>query len=217
MLFGTRAANSGRCWTKLIRSISSLLLCNNSVTLIDNTQLSLYLGYKRKVSNSHNSHIQSYKCIRVLCSSGSLCSSSHVRPTVAPSSCGTTDWWPRQLVPPNSSQPSTHRQLLPSIRLTYDGANYLRGTGHANGHLYKSSTSKRLAAQIQSTQESHGSWQWSPHYGDSSLKSGLRGIQRLSARYTIGSTAKTNSYIQIAATSSNPNVVVRSSQQTSTR
>jgi cysteine sulfinate desulfinase/cysteine desulfurase-like protein len=27
-------------------------------------------------------HIQLYKCIRVLCSSGSLCSSSHVRPTV---------------------------------------------------------------------------------------------------------------------------------------
>jgi hypothetical protein len=33
------------------------------------------------VSYSHYSHIQSYKCIRVLCSSGSLCSSSHVRPT----------------------------------------------------------------------------------------------------------------------------------------
>jgi hypothetical protein len=65
----------------LVRSISSLLLCNNSVTSIDNTQLSLYLGYKRKVSYSHYSHIQSYKCIRVLCSSGSLCSSSHVRPT----------------------------------------------------------------------------------------------------------------------------------------
>jgi hypothetical protein len=58
------------------------LLCNNSVTWIDNTQLSLYLGYKRKVSYSHYSHtIQSYKCIRVLCSSGSLCSSSHVLPT----------------------------------------------------------------------------------------------------------------------------------------
>jgi hypothetical protein len=41
------------------------------------------LGYKRKVSYSHNSHIQSYKCIRVLCSSGSLCSSSHIRPTAA--------------------------------------------------------------------------------------------------------------------------------------
>jgi hypothetical protein len=27
-----------------------LLLCNNSVTWIDNTQLSLYMGYKRKVS-----------------------------------------------------------------------------------------------------------------------------------------------------------------------
>jgi hypothetical protein len=49
--------------------------------LIDNTQLSLYFGYKRKVSYSHYSHIQSYKCIRVLSSSGSLCSSSHVRPT----------------------------------------------------------------------------------------------------------------------------------------
>jgi hypothetical protein len=69
----------------LVRSISSLLLCNNSVTSIDNTQLSLYLGYKRKVSYSHYSHIQSYKCIRVLYSSGSLCSSSHVRPT---HSCG---------------------------------------------------------------------------------------------------------------------------------
>jgi hypothetical protein len=34
------------------------------------------------VSYSHYLHIQSYKCIRVLCSSGSLCSSSHVRPTV---------------------------------------------------------------------------------------------------------------------------------------
>jgi hypothetical protein len=33
------------------------------------------------VSYSHYSHIQSYKCIRVLCSSGSLCSSSHVGPT----------------------------------------------------------------------------------------------------------------------------------------
>jgi hypothetical protein len=32
------------------------------------------------VSYSHYSHIQSYKCIRVLCSSGSLCLSSHVRP-----------------------------------------------------------------------------------------------------------------------------------------
>jgi hypothetical protein len=30
------------CWTKLIRLISSLLLCNNSVTSIDHTQLSLY-------------------------------------------------------------------------------------------------------------------------------------------------------------------------------
>jgi hypothetical protein len=69
----------------LVCSISSLLLCNNSVTLIDNTQLSLYFGYKRKVSYSHCSHIQLYKCIRVLCSSGSLCSSSHVHPT---HSCG---------------------------------------------------------------------------------------------------------------------------------
>jgi hypothetical protein len=66
---------------KLICSISSLLLCNNSVTLIDNTQLSLYMSYEIKVSYSNYSHIQSYKCIRVLCSSGSLCSSSHVRPT----------------------------------------------------------------------------------------------------------------------------------------
>jgi hypothetical protein len=64
---------------------SSLLLCNNSIALIDNTQLSLYMGYTRKVSYSHYSHIQLYKCIRVLCSSGSLCSSSHVRPT---HSCG---------------------------------------------------------------------------------------------------------------------------------
>jgi hypothetical protein len=64
-----------------IRSISSLLLCNNSVTSIDNTQLSLYLGYKRKVSYSQYSHIQSYKCIRVLCSLGSLYLSTHVRPT----------------------------------------------------------------------------------------------------------------------------------------
>jgi hypothetical protein len=61
--------------------MSSLLLYNNRVTSIDNTQLSLYLGYERKVSYSHYSHIQLYKCIRVLCSSGSLCSSSHVRPT----------------------------------------------------------------------------------------------------------------------------------------
>jgi hypothetical protein len=67
----------------LARSISSLLLCNNSITSIDNTQLSLYLGYKRKVSCSHCLHIQSYKCIRVFCSSDSLCSSSHVRPTGA--------------------------------------------------------------------------------------------------------------------------------------
>jgi hypothetical protein len=58
-----------------------MLLCNNSVTSIDNTQLSLCMGYKRKVSYSHYLHIQSYKCIRVLCSSGSLCSSSHVCPT----------------------------------------------------------------------------------------------------------------------------------------
>jgi hypothetical protein len=35
------------------------------------------------VSYSHYSHIQLYKCIRVLCSSGSLCSSSHIRPTRA--------------------------------------------------------------------------------------------------------------------------------------
>jgi hypothetical protein len=30
------------------------LLCNNSITSIDNTQLSLYLGYKRKVSSGDN-------------------------------------------------------------------------------------------------------------------------------------------------------------------
>jgi hypothetical protein len=82
------------CWTKLIHLISSLLLCNNRVTSIDNTQLSLYMSYKRKVSYSQYLHIQlysitfsiqSYKCIRALCSSGSLCSSSHVCPT---HSCG---------------------------------------------------------------------------------------------------------------------------------
>jgi hypothetical protein len=74
---------------KRICSISSLLLCNNSVTSIDNTQQSLYMGYIRKVSYSHYSHIQSYSIfncinasgfsvprIRVLCSSG-----SHVCPT----------------------------------------------------------------------------------------------------------------------------------------
>jgi hypothetical protein len=69
------------CWTKVICSISSLMLGDNSVTSIDNTQLSLYLGYKRKVSYSHYSHIQLYKCIRVLWSSDSLCSSSHLCPT----------------------------------------------------------------------------------------------------------------------------------------
>jgi hypothetical protein len=74
-------SNRKDVWNDLVCSISSLLLCNNSVTSIDNTQLSLYLGYKRKVSYSHYSHIQLYKCIRVLCSSGSLCSSSHVCPT----------------------------------------------------------------------------------------------------------------------------------------
>jgi hypothetical protein len=45
---------------EIIRLISSLLLCNNSVTLIDETQLSLYMGYKRNVSYSHYSHIQLY-------------------------------------------------------------------------------------------------------------------------------------------------------------
>jgi hypothetical protein len=74
-----------RMLNHLVRSISWLFLCNNSVTSIDNTQLSLCLVYKRKVSYSHYSHIQSYKCIRVLCSLGSLCLSSHVRPT---HSCG---------------------------------------------------------------------------------------------------------------------------------
>jgi hypothetical protein len=39
------------------------------------------MDYKRKVTYSHYFHIQSYKCIWALCSSGSLCLSSHVRPT----------------------------------------------------------------------------------------------------------------------------------------
>jgi hypothetical protein len=58
------------CWTKLIRLVSSLLLCNNSVTSIDNTQLSLYMGYKRKVSYSHYSHIQSYSIFNRINASG---------------------------------------------------------------------------------------------------------------------------------------------------
>jgi hypothetical protein len=84
------------------------LLCNNSVTSIDNTQLSLYLGYKRKVSYSHCSHIQSYICIRVLCSSGSLCSSYHVRPTVP------RDLWLYQYSDEHCHGPS-HSSLLTGL------------------------------------------------------------------------------------------------------
>jgi hypothetical protein len=40
-----------------------MLLCNNSVTSIDNTQLSLYMGYKKKMSYSHSSYIQLYSIV----------------------------------------------------------------------------------------------------------------------------------------------------------
>jgi hypothetical protein len=48
---------------------NSLLLYNNSVTFIDNTQLSLYIGYKRKVSSlslSSYSIISKFSCIHTL-------------------------------------------------------------------------------------------------------------------------------------------------------
>jgi hypothetical protein len=48
-----------------------MLLCNNSVTSIDNTQLSLYVGYKRKVSYSHYPHdIQLYSIFNRIDASG---------------------------------------------------------------------------------------------------------------------------------------------------
>jgi hypothetical protein len=88
--------------------------------LIDNAQLSLYLGYKRKVSYSHYSHIQSYKCIRVLCSSGSLCLSSHVCPTKM--ACGTQQPCQRTLDHPMTSLP--HQQHHPfNQRLAIIGTN----------------------------------------------------------------------------------------------
>jgi hypothetical protein len=47
------------CWRKLICSIKLLLLCNNSLTSIDNTQLSLYTWViKEKWAYSHYHHIQ---------------------------------------------------------------------------------------------------------------------------------------------------------------
>jgi hypothetical protein len=68
---------------------NSLLLYNDSVTSIDNTQLSLSMGYKRKVSLISLSsypiifNMQSYSYIPVL-SLGSLYLSSHVHPTAGP-------------------------------------------------------------------------------------------------------------------------------------